>query len=237
MHRLSPDPVGGQGFLASAIVCFGMAGILYYGISQQTGPSPRELWAAFGFVALFGLALVVAILKKALRRGSSRSPVVEVDAQPWRPGLRHQVRVVVPDPKSLIELDVSLQALSWERVPRSSRRRKHQVPVHTTTLLNLSGDALEAARSAGTIDRIVGVAVPSEAASQQWLWGINVRGTTKAFTPFQLKLMDKMLKAQIPKDVPEAQRELIYGELTKNVGRGTPAWEDWFRVEIDRPGA
>ena len=49
--------------------------------------------------------------------------------------------------------------------------------------------------------------------------------------------MAKMLRGQIPKHLQEADRELIYGELTKNVGRGTPAWEDWFRVEIDRPGA
>jgi len=232
MHRLTPDPAGGQGFLAGAIVCFGMAGIISYGISQQTGPTPWELWAAFGFVALFGVGLVVAILKKAARRWTGRSPVVEVDAQPWRPGLRHQLRVVVPDPKALVELEVTLEALSWELL-EASRRRRHQVPVHTTTLLRLSGDDLERARAGGRIERTLDVTLPGEARTQQWLWGINVRGVTKELTAFQQRLIDKMIAGQLPKHLEGGQRDMVLGEVRSRV-RAAAAWEDWFRLAIDR---
>jgi hypothetical protein len=235
-QRLAAEPIGAEGFLASAIACFGMAGAIYYGAtSNHTGPIPFEIWAALGFVSLFGLALVVAMLRKASRPWGGRGPVVEVDVQPWRPGQRQQLRVVVPDLASLIELEVSLQAVSWERVT-GRRKTKHQVPVHTTTLLTVSGDELAQARTEGRLDRTVEVVVPSEGAGQRWLWGIHVRATAKALTAFQERTIDKMLAFQMPSHLQGANKELVFREVRSRV-RAPAAWEEWFRLEIEGPGA
>jgi hypothetical protein len=233
-QRLKPETGELRGLLRGAVVCAFLAGLIGYAIATRPGDSVTEVKVALGLMLLFALGFVVAALRNALRRASASAPFVEVDSQPWRVGQRHQVRLVVPDAAALIELDVSLEALDWVQVNASRRGRKSQLPVHRSTLLRLTGAELEAARAGGSIDRTLDVALPPDAAGRDWLWGINVRGITQAFSELQQKVFARLVEGRISAPGGDPQLQAVAHEMRERIGSGAPAWEDFFRLEVER---
>jgi hypothetical protein len=180
-HRLARDPSLGAEVRQAAIhasVPLFLTLLAWLGTRGTLGNAEPPPGWVLPVLALFSAGFVWSLVLKLVRALRGRIPVVEVDAQPWRPGETAAVRIVDADPGGLDGLEVALVAmgLKVERVPlttasssgwRFSSELRHHLP-----LLTLSRDEL----AAGPVDRRVEAVVPREAADNDWRWRIVVLG-------------------------------------------------------------
>jgi hypothetical protein len=168
MHALVP-------IFITAVACIGFSGWLAPGRAPATGTSE---WVVLAILGLFSFGFVARFAGKLQRAVSGRVPTIEVDAQPWHPGAAGQVRIADPDTGSLDALEVVLVAdrVKVTRVPlttasdgawRISPAVRHHLP-----LANFRGAELQSR----SIDRVVALTVPREAADQDWRWRVVVLG-------------------------------------------------------------
>lgn len=188
-HRLVRDPSLRselrQSIVFASVPLFIVA-VAAWGWATDSAPVPQWLWFVAPIFALMTLGFVWNVVLKALRLLRGRSPVVEVDTQPWRPGETRQVRLVYPDSASLESLDVFLVAEGMEvkRVPLtamfSSGWRFTEAVKYHKALLTLPRDVL---RGSGPVNQIVSTVVPAEAAGNQWRWQILLVGRVARGVP------------------------------------------------------
>lgn len=181
-HRLDRDPSLAAEFRQSVIfasVPLLIVALAGWGWATNSAPPPDWGWVVAPLFALVTLGFVWNVALKARRALGGRSPVVEVDSQPWRPGSTGQVRIVDPDAASLESLDVFLVAegINVTHVPlttaNSSGWRFTEAVWHHATLMTVSKDVL---RGSGLFDQVSSAVVPTEAARTEWHWLILVVG-------------------------------------------------------------
>jgi hypothetical protein len=126
-------------------------------------------------LGVVSVGLLANVARKLRRASSGRIPIVEVDAQPWKPGQAGQVRVFDPDVASLDGVEVVLvaDAVNIRKLPQGQGDGWQISPVlrHYVPLLSV-----KTAECQAFIDRTIPVTVPREAADQDWHWRIVVLG-------------------------------------------------------------